>query len=163
MLTATAEVPTLPRDLQNLAELLVPSARNWPGMSRLVERRWELMTAVDSFEAWVIGWPPSSVIELHDHGQSAGAAATVEGVLQETSVVGQVGGNVTTTTRVLPEGSSFGFGTGHVHGIVNASTSVAVSVHVYSPRLTYMNRYRIIGGILRSSGSVRCDLGEALP
>ena len=132
-------------------------------MIGLVERSWALMRVADSFEAWVIGWPPNSVIELHDHGRSAGAAATVSGVLEETSVVGQVGLHVTTSTRFLPEGSSFGFETGHVHGIVNNSASMAVSVHVYSPRLTYMNRYRIVGGILRSSGSVRCDLGEALP
>ncbi len=130
----------------------------------IAERRWDLLSVVErSFEAWVIAWPRGGVIELHDHGDSTGAAAIVSGILEETSVVGRVGDWVRTTTRVVEEGASIGFGTPHVHGIVNPGPLTAVSVHVYSPRLTSMNRYRIIDGILRCSGSVRCDLGEALP
>jgi hypothetical protein len=162
--TGMATLDARDGNLQTLAELLVPAARNWPGMTGLVERRWGRLSAVaSSFEAWVIGWPPSSVIELHDHGDSAGAVAVVSGVLEETSVIGHVGDHVATSTRIVSEGGSIRFARGHVHGVVNPATSTALSVHVYSPRLTRMNRYRIESGILRSSGSVRCDLGQALP
>jgi hypothetical protein len=165
VVTATAEPSTSRSDLRTIAELLVPAARSWlPGVAGIAQRRWDLMGLVEgSFEAWLIAWPPNGVIELHDHGDSSGAAAIVSGLLEETSVSGGVDHLVTTTTRVFEEGASIGFGTLHVHGIVNPGSSTAVSVHVYSPRLTSMNRYRITDGILRYSGSVRCDLGEALP
>jgi predicted metal-dependent enzyme (double-stranded beta helix superfamily) len=78
----------------------------------------------------VIGWPPSSVIELHDHGYSVGAAVVVSGVLEETSVIGNPDDHVTTSTRTLSEGSSIRFATGYIHGIVNTGPSTAVSLHV---------------------------------
>lgn len=167
-----AGVPSHPRDLQALAQLLVPLADSVPGMTGLTARRWEILRRTEAFEAWVIGWPPGGEIELHDHGDSAGALITVTGALMETAVddlailtpgAGRSESRVTTSTRVIPEGGSLSFETGHIHGIVNITDATAVSVHVYAPRLTRMTPYRIIDGILAAQETVRCDLGQAMP
>src|SRR5580698_6525136 len=86
-------------ELQAMAEGLATIARGWPGMAGATGRRWELLAASDTFEAWVIGWPPGGTIELHDHGDSAGAVVVVDGELVETLVAHQIDGAVTTTTR----------------------------------------------------------------
>jgi hypothetical protein len=167
-----AGVPSHPRDLQALAQLLAPLASSVPGMSGLTSRRWAIIRRTEAFEAWVIWWPPGGEIDLHDHGDSAGAVTAVTGALMETAVVNPSNGpsaielptrRVTTSTCVIPEGGSLSFGPGHVHGIVNITDATAISVHVYAPRLTRMTQYRVIDGILDAQETVRCDLGEALP
>jgi hypothetical protein len=143
-----------------------------PGMTRLTGRRWEIIRRTEAFEAWVIGWPPGGEIELHDHGESFGAVFTVTGSLMETSVISRPAGDstpgtslgsVSTSLCVLPAGTSLVFGTGHIHGISNVTETTAVSVHVYSPRLTRMTPYQIVDGNLTAQDTVRCDLGEAMP
>jgi hypothetical protein len=141
-------------------------------MTGLTSRRWQVIRRTETFEAWVIWWPPGGEIDLHDHGESAGAVTTVTGALMETAVVGPPQGppaaglptrRVTTSSCVIPEGGSLSFGAGHVHGMVNITNATAISVHVYAPRLTRMTQYRVIDGILDAQETVRCDLGEALP
>jgi len=140
-------------------------------LDTVMSRRWQLIRRTEAFEAWVIAWPPGGEIDLHDHGDSEGAVATVTGALMETAVVGRTDapaigrpiGRVETTNRVIPAGGSISFETGHVHGIVNVTDRTSVSVHVYAPRLTRMTQYRIVDGILAAEGTVRCDLGEAMP
>jgi predicted metal-dependent enzyme (double-stranded beta helix superfamily) len=49
-------------------------------------------------------------------------------------------------TRTLATGVSGGcsaFGPHYVHQVTNTGTVAAVSVHVYTPALTVMNRYRL--------------------
>src|SRR5580700_2798663 len=93
--------PAVPgrEELQAVAEGLATLARGWTGMVGATRRRWQLLAAAPSFEAWVIGWPPGGTIELHDHGDSAGAVVVVDGELVETLVTHQIDGSVTTTTR----------------------------------------------------------------
>ena len=158
-----AGVPSHPRGLQALARLLAGDASSLPSMTGLTSRRFLLIGQSDLFEAWVIGWPPEGEIDLHDHGGCAGALAVVSGTLSETPVVRGPAGTVTTATRTIPEGSSLGFGMSHVHAIVNPAHETAVSIHVYSPRLTRMTRYRIDAESLRTQETIRCDLGEAIP
>ena len=146
-----------------MAEGMAARALEWPGMAGLRRRRWELLAAAATFEAWVIGWPPGGTIALHDHGDSAGAVVVAGGELVETMVIEKVDGSVTTTTRRMGTGTSWSMGSGHVHDVVNDGPRPAVSVHVYAPRLTSMTDYRIDGGVLRAQRTVRYRLGDVVP
>jgi len=145
-----------------MAEGLATIARGWPGMAGATGRRWELLAASDTFEAWVIGWPPGGTIELHDHGESAGAVVVVDGELVETLVAHQVDGAVTTTSRRMATGTSWSMDRRHVHDVVNDGSTPAVSVHIYAPRLTSMTHYRLDGGTLEVERTVRYRLGDVV-
>src|ERR1700677_3331260 len=95
--------PSLPvpgrQELLAMAEGMAVRARHWPGLAASTTRRWELLASSETFEAWVIGWPPGGTIELHDHGDSAGAVVVASGELVETLVTENVDGSLTTTGR----------------------------------------------------------------
>jgi len=137
-------------DLLTIAEGLATIAPRWAGMQRPRRRVWDLMAASESFEAWVIGWPTGARIDLHDHGPSAGAVVVASGELRETTPVEDGTGVGSWLTRVVTAGESVTFGPNYVHGLVNAGASVAVSVHVYSPRLTSMTYFDLVDGRLRT-------------
>jgi hypothetical protein len=138
-------------------------ARHWPGLAASTTRRWELLASSETFEAWVIGWPPGGTIELHDHGDSAGAVVVASGELVETLVTENVDGSLTTTGRRRAAGTSWTMGRRHIHDVVNDSSHPAVSVHVYAPRLTAMTHYRIVDGLLRAEKTVHYRLGAVVP
>ena len=89
-------------------------------------------------EAWLLGWPAGERIELHDHGGSSGAFCVVKGRLVETFVRP---GDDHVRQRRLRTGWVVGFGPEHVHDVTNGGTTQALSIHVYSPRLTTMTFY----------------------
>jgi predicted metal-dependent enzyme (double-stranded beta helix superfamily) len=120
------------------------------------------MVASPDFEAWLIAWPPGGVIELHDHGNAAGAVVVVSGELVETAMTQHSGGGVEAHTTVLSTGACVSFGASHVHDIVNLGTAPAMSVHVYAPRLTAMTFYEMSDGQLESGRTVRYRLGEVI-
>lgn len=146
-----------------IARDLAHSAQEWPGMREPTQRVWALMTASQGFEAWVIGWPPGGSVDLHDHGESSGAAVVVHGELVEIVVAEDCQGSLAATTPVLPASASVTFDTAHVHEIVNLGPGPAISVHVYAPRLTAMTYYEFGNGILEVKASVRYQLGAASP
>ena len=146
-----------------MAEGLAATALGWPGMTGVTGRRWELMAASDTFEAWVIGWAPGGTIELHDHGDSGGAVVVAGGELVETLVTEKVDGSVATATRRMATGTSWTMTSGHVHDIINDGSTPAISVHVYAPRLTSMTHYRLDQGVLLTERTVHYRLGEVLP
>ena len=146
-----------------MAAGLTATAVAWPGMTGVTGRRWELMAASDTFEAWVIGWAPGGTIELHDHGDSAAAVVVAGGELVETLVTEKVDGSVTTATRRMATGTAWTMASGHVHDIINDGSTPAISVHVYAPRLTSMTHYRLDDGVLLTERTVRYRLGEVLP
>jgi len=154
--------PLGPADLSAIATSLVVRAFSWPGMRRPTERRWDVMAASATFEAWVIAWPPGGAIELHDHGGSFGAVAVVAGALNETAVVSQPAGAIALRTMTIGPGHSISFPEHHVHDIVNSGDTPAISVHVYAPRLTSMTYYRLIDGALEAGQTVRYGFGEAV-
>jgi len=127
-----------PAELLPIAEGLAATAPWWTDLRDPETRTWRTLVATDAFEAFVIAWPAGGSIELHDHGDSAGAVVVAAGDLVETSVAPGPGGALATTTRPLAPGSHVAFGPGHVHDIVNLGTRPALSVHVYSPVLRSM-------------------------
>jgi hypothetical protein len=138
--------PTLERldsgELLTVAEGLALSAASWPGVADPVTRTWHTVAATDRYEAFVIAWPVGGAIELHDHGDSAGAVVVAGGSLVERAVGHDAGGSPVATTRTLPTGGHVVFGPGHVHDIVNRGPGPALSVHVYSPVLRTMTFFR---------------------
>ena len=54
--------------------------------------RWHVrLLRTKDCEVWLLGWTTGQAVALHDHGNSAGAFAVVEGTLIEAHVVGTPG------------------------------------------------------------------------
>ena len=106
---------------------------------------------------WLLSWLPEQGTPLHDHGDSSGAFAVVRGALDE-RVVGQSGTGVRDLTAELTGGRVRHFGPHYVHQVSNTRPEPAVSVHVYTPRLTVMNTYRLDGADLVHTGSERAGV-----
>lgn len=117
------------------------------------ERHYERVLATPSYEAWLIFWPAGTGLDLHDHGESAGAFAVIDGRLEETRIVDE-GPDV----HPLRAGDVTSFAPGQVHGVANTSPGGATSVHVYSPPISAMTYYTQLpdGSFI----SVRRDPGD---
>jgi mannose-6-phosphate isomerase-like protein (cupin superfamily) len=105
-------------------------------------------------EVWLLSWVPGQGTALHDHGPSTGAFAVAQGVLSERVVIaGRGGRHPREVTGDLGAGRVRYFGPRYVHQVRNAGTEPAVSVHVYAPRLTVMNTYRVEDARLERIGT----------
>jgi predicted metal-dependent enzyme (double-stranded beta helix superfamily) len=62
------------------------------------------------------------------------------------------------STSELGAGRVRHFGPHYVHQVTNAGSDAAVSVHVYTPRLAWMNTYRIDGPTLVRTGTERAGV-----
>ncbi len=131
--------------VQAIAEGLAAVAVPWEIAtgSSPVERSYELILSTDSYDAWLIHWPPGTGLGAHDHGGSAGAFAVVSGVLEEHTLVGGIDAR-----RRVAAGESVCFDGEHVHAVANVDRSAATSVHVYAPPLRSMGFYRSDSGAL---------------
>jgi hypothetical protein len=120
----------------------------WPGALDVSERAWRLVAQTPDFDAWLIAWPGGGTIDLHDHGGSRGALHVISGSLVETIPWRDAAGGLTFAQRDLHDGATLAFGAGHVHDVRNESSSLALSLHVYSPSLTSMTYYDCFEGQL---------------
>lgn len=100
-----------------------------------------------NFEAWLLTWLPGQGTEWHDHGGSAGAFITLRGTLSEQHAVVSPDGPpvLQQGNRAVDAGVLRAFGRRHIHQVVNQGSDPAVSLHVYSPALSTMNRYLVVG------------------
>ncbi|MFC0004396.1 cysteine dioxygenase [Micromonospora siamensis] len=106
--------------------------------------RWYARLAVGpEHEVWALSWLPGQGTDLHDHGGSAGGFLVVAGGLTEETVSG---GRL--RPHHLGTGAGRRFGARHVHRVTNHGDQPAVSVHVYTPALRRMTRYRLDAGRL---------------
>jgi hypothetical protein len=159
----SARPDTAPRQSTGNAALAITLALRpdlWRPLVRFQEEtRWtrlldpaELVDVLDpslhvdlaAAEVWLLTWVPGQGTALHDHGPSAGAFAVAQGVLSERVVgAGRGGRRPHEVTEDLPVGRVRYFGPHYIHQVRNAGTEPSVSVHVYAPRLTVMNTYRV--------------------
>ncbi|SNT48477.1 Predicted metal-dependent enzyme of the double-stranded beta helix superfamily [Actinomadura meyerae] len=125
--------------LAETAAELARSSADWLARVRFdPEGRWyERLHRDDDREIWLISWLPGQGTGLHDHGGSRGAFAVALGALEERDP-GAV--------RTVAPGEVRAFGADYVHEVRNASAAPAISVHAYSPPLSAMNRYDLVGG-----------------
>jgi predicted metal-dependent enzyme (double-stranded beta helix superfamily) len=108
-------------------------------------------------QVWLLSWLPEQGTPLHDHGTSAGAFAVVRGTLAERVVVAGRDG-VRESADDLTPGRVRHFGPHYVHQVTNAGLAPAVSVHVYTPGLSWMNTYAIGDGALLRTGTERAGV-----
>jgi hypothetical protein len=103
-----------------------------------------LHVALRYVDIWLLSWLPGQATALHDHGHSSGAFAVAQGTLSERVVTaGHRGRHARERAADLGTGGVRAFGRYYVHQVRNASTEPAVSVHVYAPKLSVMNTYRL--------------------
>jgi hypothetical protein len=138
MTVVTPATPPTTADLTGRARALAAAPADWLHRVRLsADGRWyERVHRDRHHEVWLISWLPGQSTGFHDHGDSRGAFAVALGSLEEHDIAGP---------RRLTAGQARGFGRGYVHDVRNNSPAPAVSVHVYSPPLSVMNRYDLIG------------------
>ena len=146
--------PTIVSQQQLASEVrrLAGRPAEWVSRVRLdPEGRWyEQVRTGGCYEIWLISWLPGQETGFHDHGGASGAFTVVLGTLQESRVVGGA-----TAAQVLAQpvgaGATRSFGPRYIHNVRNTdASSLAVSVHAYSPPLSAMTRYE-----LTQSGLVR--------
>ncbi|MFL6096762.1 MAG: hypothetical protein ACJ71Y_15025, partial [Blastococcus sp.] len=87
-----------------------------------------------------------------------GAFSVVRGTLTE-RVVGAGRTGVHETTDELTAGRVRHFGPHYVHQVTNLGAEPAVSVHVYTPGLAWMNTYQVDGTALVRTGTERTGVG----
>ncbi len=136
MSTAIIASKTAAPALEEIARSLAEHPEEWLDRVRLsADGRWyERLHRDDEHEVWLISWLPGQSTGFHDHGESRGAFAVALGALDERRPE---------RSRIVRAGESWAFGTDYVHDVRNASDAPAVSVHVYSPPLSTMNRYEM--------------------
>jgi predicted metal-dependent enzyme (double-stranded beta helix superfamily) len=103
------------------------------------------MARTPDFDAWLIAWPRGGKVELHDHGVSTGAVSVISGTLVEAVPWRDDTGRLSLVRRQLQAGATLGFHSGHVHDVANEGDQSALSLHVYSPALTAMTFYEMVG------------------
>lgn len=109
-----------------------------------VARYFTRVAAGTDFEAWLLTWLPGQGTDWHDHGDSAGSFVVLRGLLSEqvaTSTGPDSPPRVAAAITELGADEQRTFGRHHLHRIVNNDTEPAVSLHVYSPKLTFMTTY----------------------
>ncbi len=117
----------------------------------------ELHPDLAGAQVWLLSWLPGQGTDLHDHGSSAGAFAVARGTLAE-RVVAARPGRVLESTVDLTGGRVRFFGAHHVHQVTNRLAEPAVSVHVYTPGLQWMNTYRVERDGLVRTGTERAGV-----
>jgi predicted metal-dependent enzyme (double-stranded beta helix superfamily) len=147
-----------PAQLAARVRQLTATPAEWVTRVRLdPEGRWyEQIHVDDSYELWLISWLPGQGTGFHDHGGSSGAFAVMWGHLDECTLPYEpaVPGISESVVKRVSSGVVRSFGPRYVHDVRNTSkSSVAVSVHAYSPPLSEMTRYDVTPGGLVVAGT----------
>lgn len=134
---------TDPTDLVRTVRALAASPSRWLAEIDFdpVSRHYARIADLGDREAWLLTWLPGQGTGWHDHGDSAGAFTVVSGQLREETADRTDDGLTAGATLTWSRGSARRFGTEHVHRVTNTGIEPAISLHVYAPRLTVMNRY----------------------
>lgn len=99
------------------------------------------LVSTPAYEVWLLGWTPGQRVELHDHGGADAAFVVVDGELDELTLGGPADGPRHLGRRHLRAGEVGTVASGAVHDVVNRSTLVATSLHVYADPLRTMTFY----------------------
>lgn len=134
-------------ELQALVEHLADHPEQWRDYVGYSddERHYVSLHRDGHVDIWLLCWTPSNDTGWHDHDQSSGAVAVVDGALVEHNLA--IGSDSVTT--VVPAGTSYAFGPDHIHRMTGRDAG-SVSIHAYSPPLWRMGQYSVSSnGILR--------------
>ena len=144
-LTIPAPDMTRPGSPTSLAMTLATHPERWrPLVDYRTDTRWyRLLERTPQHEVWLLSWLPGQGTDLHDHGPASGAFAVAAGTLTERVVATRPDRSTVEVTRELVTGRCRAFGPYYIHQVTNVGTVPAVSVHIYTPGLIMMNRYRL--------------------
>ena len=144
-LTVPAADMVRPGSPTSLAMSLAAHPERWrPLVDYRTDTRWyRLLERNPHYEVWLLSWLPGQGTDLHDHGPASGAFAVAAGTLTERVVAAKSGRTPVDVTRTLETGRCRVFGPRYVHQVTNTGGIPAVSVHIYTPGLTVMNRYQL--------------------
>lgn len=127
-----------PDDLATVVARFASAGRLWRPFVRHDPTRRSYLRLVwtPEHEVWLLCWPPGQLVDLHDHGRSAGAFVVTDGMLREDHLDGG-------TWRKAPwrRGVVRTFASGHVHTVWNPGPGMATSIHAYAPPLQSMTFY----------------------
>ncbi len=101
-------------------------------------RAWARVADNGGADAWLIVWSPGSVTGRHDHGDSCGLVRVLRGTLLERAWPDAGSG---AHIRRIGRGATRRVPADRSHDVANAGHRVAISLHVYAPRLSRMNFY----------------------
>jgi cysteine dioxygenase len=132
---------------EGLASLRL-NRRDLGGCINFADRGYQrnLIHYTEHYEVLVICWRSGQRSQIHDHGGSTCGVLMVEGVATETSFeVSRCGRLLPTRSRRLRAGALAVSRSGDIHQVANLEppTVDLISLHVYSPRLSSPNFYRI--------------------
>jgi predicted metal-dependent enzyme (double-stranded beta helix superfamily) len=151
------------RQLADVVQRYAECPGEWLQRVRLnpAGRWYEQVTLDESHEVWLISWLPGQETGFHNHGGAAGAFTVVLGSLTESRVVGaNAAGQV--LSKPVKAGATRSFGPRYIHNVQNtARSSLAVSVHAYSPPLTAMTRYELTQNGLVTLGTEASEAWSA--
>ena len=105
-------------------------------------RRYVQLVETSDYDAWLIAWAPGALLEAHDHGGSRGAVQVVDGRLIE-AYLDRGDDDGAPRTRVADAGDVLDVPPNRIHEVWNPGSTVAYSVHVYSPPLTDMEFFEL--------------------
>lgn len=98
-----------------------------------------------NIDVWLLCWNTQDDTGWHDHDVSSGAVVVTQGAVTEANP--RMGGEP--VRRVVQAGSSFTFGSDHIHRM-GGDVDGSVSIHAYSPPLWRMGQYQIgRNGVMR--------------
>jgi hypothetical protein len=141
-----SEGPDLATRALTLLALRWSRSAEWQGLETVETRSWRLFARTEACDAWLIAWPVGGAIQLHDHGESSGAIVVISGTLQENRIQTNADGVCQSSRRALVAGGvPASFSRPEIHDVTNAGPAAALSLHVYSPRLTTMTFYELLG------------------
>ncbi len=151
--TAPAPAPAEGAGAGAVLARLIRQGVDWRSVVRYddADRWFTRLGVVDGHEIWLLSWLAGQQSPLHDHGDSSGGFAVLDGGLDEL-VVHRDG---TLVRRRWFPGAVATFGAEHVHRVGNDLAAPAVSLHAYTPRLRTMRRWTYDDGALTLVGTER--------
>ena len=103
------------------------------------QRQFTRLRIDDELEVWLICWMAGQDTGLHDHGDSAGAVAVVQGAVHEERYLHRSLAHELEYTV----GETLTFSPTEVHRVRHSGDEPAVTLHAYSPPLSGSNAYAI--------------------
>ena len=103
------------------------------------ERVCELLHRTGDAELWLVCWADGHDTGFHDHDESTGLIAVLDGAIREERLA--VGG--TTIAGIHSEGAWVTVPQGDIHRVTHAAGEPAVTLHAYSPPLERVGTYAV--------------------